>query len=257
MLRNRYSAKELESLRVGDRVRIHLDVYRDEERGKPFDVEITAIDHEFNFDHKGVGRPVIHWEPRPGIDYMTLHDGTVFPSASCDSSHITDILHRAPYRCRREITNQFAKARSRKAGSLHHGNAGHVAAHSEYLAREVLSKHPFLYVPYGISSEKLQAEWARAGYPGLKGMYDYSSGKVIPIKGRDAAGNEPRSLSAALLVPWIKVPQFSRWLLRRLPHVIVTKRDFKVMMIESYAQDIADYEDDWDAKESSAFDEAW
>lgn len=260
MLRDRYSAKELESLRVGDRVRIHLEVYRDEERGRPFDVEITAIDHEFNFDHNGIGRPMIHWEPRPDIDYITLHDGTRFPAAACDSSHITEILERARYECRREITNQFAKARSVKSPkivSFYQRRSGHVALHTEHLAREVLSRHPYLYVPYGISSDKLHAEWQNAGQPGLKGMYDYSTGKVVTLNDRDAIGNEPRTISEAMLVPWIRVSQFQRWLLRRLPHIIVTKSEFKAAMIESYAQDVIAYEDDWDVRETASFDEAY
>ncbi len=243
-MRARYSARELSTLRVGDKVRIHIYIYGDDPKGEPFDAVLTKVEYEENFDTNGVGRPVIHWEPRPDIDFTKLL-GEYTPAAYCDSSYVTDILERAPYKVAKTVTNELAASAEKfEAFGFAKRSRGYVAATPARVARLVLSKYPDLHIPYGFSEKKLEAEWVKAGRPGLKGLYDYHTQRVVAVNGADLTNGRAGTLLEAMRVTWISIPQFAKWLLRRVPHIVITKRVFRETMAERNMWGYDEYCDD-------------
>lgn len=215
---------------MGDRVVIHLNSFGTDPRGKPFEVTLTKVDYEANFDRRGLGRPIVHWEARPGINDM----------AFCDSSYVMEIVERAPHKTPAVKKNSLVveqgfhdhlldKPRSRSC----------IAASPVGVAKLILSQMPELNIPYGIVDRRITDEWYKAGALGLKGRYDYRTESVIPRYDRPEEG--AKRLFEALRMPWIHVDQFKSWLLRRLPHLIRTKAEFRADMAESVRMDEKTY----------------
>lgn len=263
-MNNELPRKTLNSLRVGDTVRIHLDHYGSDPRGVPFEAVLTSIEYDSNFDHNGNGRPIICWEPRPELDFYKSHDGKNVPSAFCDSSFVVEIVDRARYRTPLIARNSLCR-------NFHEGSylddaprsPKCIAAQPAGLAIWLLSKNSNLDIPYGLSMKKLASEWVDSGRPGLKGTYRYATSSVEPGLGISDSNMAKRFFEISL--PWIHITQFNEWLVRRLPHLIRTKSEFRQDMAqsvrdeeESYVRDMA-YEyrhsdDPWEQLDEPVYD---
>jgi hypothetical protein len=213
----RLSSKRLRALKVGDGVRIHLGHVAAAKGIKPKDVVITAVHEPWNIDVNGkIGLPIVEWQEGGAV-------------ARCNASYVTDILSVAPYRSIKVATNTYHRSIYKDAAPLH--ASGKCVAESPIgLADRIAAEYEHLDIPFGFSEDRLFAVWAKAGHPGLRGSYHFYANKlsathmpwrpVEPLKGVDD------DIFDYGTIWWIHVPTFRNWLLRALPHVVRTRKEF-------------------------------
>ena len=211
--------KTLNTLRAGDRVIIHFTHYPlGDARGEPFEVVLTKVQHDANFDQNGRGSPIVHWTPRPDIDYGIRHDGTEFPLASCDGGHVVKIVERS--KDGRAFIPENALSASPRAFRLRteHAAGSCVASDPISLAQHLLSGKPWLDLPYGLDEERLLGEWGKSGFPGLKGVFDEVRHVVI---------HGDRVFDGSSKTAWIHLGKFKAWVTRNTTRIKRTKSVFR------------------------------
>ncbi len=220
----RLPKKMLNTLRAGDRVVVHLSHYATGDvRREPFEAVLTKVQHNANFDRHGRGSPIVHWSPRPGIDYSTRHDGTEFPLSSCDGGHVVKIVERS--KDGSVFLPENALSASWRAFRLmpQHASGSCVAADPISLAQYLLSRKSLLDLPYGLDEQRLLGEWEKSGFPGLKGVFDETRRIVI---------HGDRGFDVNSKTAWIHVGKFRAWVIKNTTRVKRTKSVFLADMKE-------------------------
>lgn len=229
--------KLLAGLRVGDVVRVNSPIFHKPNQSEEHVVKITKIDNveaHVNRDGK-FSLPVVHWEPREQ-DFIELVEGHKDNVAWCNAAYVTEIIERCPYvvdhnQIQNGLYNPERSSRMDRVFATRHADC--VAIDIRSLAQIIVSKERDVVIRYGLDDEKLTAEWEKAGCLGLRGYQTYSSEGVLPYK--------PRHGSVST---WMHKPTFKKWLLKRLSHVIRTKKEYRADLIEFQRREEQDYYSD-------------
>jgi hypothetical protein len=183
----------------------------------------------------------------PVIDWMT-DDGT----QSCSSSYVTEILDIAPYVGTPPETNIYFKQLFHRTAVPIHRSGNFVADSPIGIAQSIVARLSHLDIPFGFSEDRMFAVWSKAGHPGLRGSYDIFARKLTAQKMAWRPIYPMRGVDDDIFdygkTWWIHVPTFRKWLLRALPHVIRTQKDFIADCVESAKRDIEQYQRDINAE---------
>lgn len=228
--------KLLAGLRVGDVVRVQSPGFSDLTRDEELVVKITKIDNvEANVDRQGrFSLPVIHWEPRDQ-DFVELFPGYEKHNVAwCNAGFVTEIIERQPYVVDRDLIQNHLYHVPVSFDRIYKTRHAKCIAIDVYsLALTVVASDPHLTIKYGLSKDKLFAEWVKSGRPGLRGYQTFSADGVVPHKPRHGSASN-----------WMHKPTFKKWLLKRLSYVIRTKKEYRADLIDFQRREEEDYYSD-------------
>lgn len=229
--------KQCRSLRPGDVVTIDFEFHNE----PAFTVEIVKVDRrDFDYTYNGGDRyyeqlPLIHWKSEPNESYLYDQKSK---TRFCSAGHVSEIVSRASYSTknsvgiRNNLYRNYLRWREREAKNgikpifysrEQYSGPLYILSSVTEAAVDLLSVYPDLDMPFGISPARMIDEWAKAGYPGLKGYYNYGKKTVLhgqpPIQYGDIHYSQINNHV-------VNLPVFRKWLLRNYYRIKRTKREF-------------------------------
>lgn len=224
------------TLGVGDEVEIvrHY-LSKDDPLRKPFVTTILAVDRSPDIgEDRSQGAPQFFVETDAGRECL-------------NGAYVHAIISRAKKVGQFQPYNSLHKERDAygtvEGLTLHRRGSMIAVSNAFALALAIVASDPQLNVPFGLSKARFLEDWYKSGNPGARGSY-HSHDKTLSGQYPERDEGHGFTFHQVFQSWWMHLPTFKRYVLRRLPHLVMTLSEVKDKGALDAKRHYQDYLDD-------------